>query len=80
MQSVEEAQRRTENIKHVKSTVKQGDDSAMVWGCFSAADVGELIFIDIKINVKIYLTILPENLKNECYKGKNFKIVQILPK
>ena len=33
-----------------KNEAKHGEGSVMVWGCFSAAEVGELDFIDTTMN------------------------------
>jgi hypothetical protein len=50
------------DIKNTTSTVKHGGGSVMVWGCFSAAGVGNLVFIDGIMDHKVYINILKENL------------------
>ncbi len=42
-------------------TVKHGGGSVLVWGCMSAAGVGELHFIDGIMNSQMYCSILKEN-------------------
>lgn len=68
-------------IENLKSTVKHGGGSVMVWGCVSAFGVGSLEFIDGKMNKWHYLNILKRNLKqsaeqmgiknNYCFYGDN---------
>ncbi len=48
--------------KCVLSTVKHGDGSVMVWGCMSAASIGELQFIEGTMNVNIYCHILKQSM------------------
>jgi hypothetical protein len=43
--------------------VKYAGGSVMVWGCFSAAGVGKLAFIDGIMDHKVYIQLLKENLK-----------------
>lgn len=43
-------------------TVKHGGGSALMWGCMSAAGVGELHFIDGIINSQMYCSILKEKM------------------
>jgi hypothetical protein len=43
--------------------VKYGGGSVMVWGCFSAAGVGKLAFIDGIMDHKVYIQLLKQNLK-----------------
>lgn len=43
-------------------TVKHGGGSVMVWGCMSAAGVGNLHFIEGIMDHKMYIRILKENL------------------
>lgn len=65
--------------KHLRPTVKHGGGSLMVWGCFSAAGTGNLVFIDGIMNKSSYLDILKANLKASAEKlgiGQNFKFYQ----
>lgn len=55
-------------IQNCKSTVKHGGGSAMLWGCMSAAGVGSLEFIDVKMNKWDYLNILKRNLRSSAEK------------
>lgn len=48
--------------KNLCPTVKHGGGSVMVWGCMSAAGVGNLVFIDGIMDWKEYLNILKNNL------------------
>ncbi len=43
-------------------TVKHGDGSVLLWGCMSAAGVGELHFIDGIMNSQKYYSILKEKM------------------
>ncbi len=43
-------------------TVKHGGGSVLMWGCMSAAGVGELHFIDGIMNSQIYCSILKEKM------------------
>lgn len=54
--------------KHIQATVKHGGAGVMVWGCMSAAGVGELVFIDEIMDKGLYLNILKENLKKSAQK------------
>lgn len=49
-------------------TFKHGGGSVMVWGCFSAAGVGNLHFIDGIMTAKGYINILKKNLKQSAEK------------
>ncbi len=42
-------------------TVKHGGGSVLMWGCMSAAGVGELHAIDGIMNLQMYCSILKEN-------------------
>lgn len=67
------------NIKNLRSTVKHGGGSVMVWGCMSAAGVGNLVFIDGIMDKNVYLDILKKNLKQSAEKLgilNNFKFYQ----
>ncbi len=43
-------------------TVKHGSGSVLMWGCMSAAGVGELHFIDGIMNSQMYCSILKEKM------------------
>ena len=47
----------------------------MVWGCFSYYGVGELVFIDVKMDALYYCNMLSSSLFNSVEKMKliNFK-------
>ena len=46
----------------VMPTVKHGGGNVMVWGCMSAAGVGELHFIEGNMNSNIYCKILQQSM------------------
>ena len=48
--------------KCVLSTVKHGGESVMVWGCMSAAGIGELQFIEGNMNANMYCDILKQSM------------------
>lgn len=48
--------------KHLVPTVKHGGGSLMLWGCMSAAGVGELVFISDTLNAVKYQEILEEKM------------------
>ena len=48
--------------KCVMPTVKHGGGNVMVWGCMSAAGVGELHFIDGNTNSNMYCEILQQSM------------------
>lgn len=54
--------------KNIKSTVKHGGGSVMVWGCIASSGVGELVFIDKIMDKHLYLNILKENLQKSAEK------------
>lgn len=54
--------------KNLRATVKHGGGSVMVWGCFSAAGVGSLVFIDGIMDRKVYINILRNNMKQSAEK------------
>jgi transposase len=53
-------------IQNTVPTVKHGGGSVMVWGCFSAAGVGKLAFIDGIMDHKGYIQILKDNLRTSA--------------
>lgn len=55
-------------VQNLNSTVKHGGESVMVWGCLSAAGVGNLEFIEGNMNKYDYLNILKKNLKSSAEK------------
>lgn len=50
------------NLKNLRPTVKHGGGHVMVWGCMSAAGVGNLHFIEGNMDKWMYLNILKKNL------------------
>lgn len=54
--------------KNTTPTVKHGGGSVMVWGCFSASGVGNLVFIEGIMNQHVYMALLKENLKASAQK------------
>lgn len=54
--------------KHLRHTVKHGGGSVMVWGCMAASVVGNLVFIDGKMDKPMHLNILRLNLKESVEK------------
>lgn len=46
------------NPKNVIRTVKHGGGNMLVWGCMSASGVGNLVFIDGKMDQHLYIDIL----------------------
>ena len=52
----------TANLQDTISTVKHGGGSIMLWGCFSSAGTGKLVWVDGKMDGAKYRTILEENL------------------
>ena len=48
--------------KSVMPTVKHGGGNVMVWGCMSAACVGELYFIEWNMNSNMYCEILQQSM------------------
>lgn len=55
-------------LKNLIPTVKHGGGSVMVWGCFSASGVGNLVFIETTMDRFVYLNILKNNLKQSVRK------------
>ena len=53
---------------HLRPTVKHGGGSLMVWGCMAASGVGELVFIEGKMDKMKYLSLLKENLHKSAEK------------
>ncbi len=49
--------------KNIIPTVKHGDGSVMVWGCFAASGPGRLAIIDGIMNSALYHKILKENVR-----------------
>lgn len=49
--------------ENLRPTVKHGGGNVMVWGCMSSGGVGQLVFIDEKMDRHLYRKILEENLQ-----------------
>ncbi len=61
---------------NLHATVKHGDGGVMVWGCFSASGVGNLVFIEGTLNKEGYVKILQDNVLQSPEKmglGHHFK-------
>ena len=59
----------------LKTNVKHGGGSVMVWDCMSASGVGKLVFIDGIMNHMMYLDVLKKKLKQNAIKlglGQDF--------
>lgn len=54
--------------RNLRATVKYGGGHVMVWGCFAASGVGNLEFIESKMNAEMYVDILKKNLKPSAAK------------
>ena len=54
--------------KCVMPTVKHGGRNVMVWGCMSAAGVGELHFIEGNMNSNMYCEILQQSMISSLQK------------
>ena len=54
--------------KNVIPTVKHGGGYVLVWGCMSAAGVGDLHFIEGIMNHVMYIDILKQNLRSSAIK------------
>lgn len=53
---------------NLKATVKHGGQSVMVWGCMTAFGVGDLVFIDGKLNAEKYRDLLRTHLRQSADK------------
>lgn len=72
--------KRNEEMKscNLRPTVKHSA-SVMVWGCMAASGVGQLVFIDEKLNKEGYLKILKNNVRQSAEQlgiGSTFKYYQ----
>ncbi|GBM05993.1 Transposable element Tc1 transposase [Araneus ventricosus] len=56
------------NPKNLLPTVKDGGGGIMVWGCFAASGMGNLVFIENNMDQCKYMNILKENLKISAQK------------
>lgn len=63
--------------KNLAATVKHGGGGVIVWGCMSAAGVGELEFIDGIMDKKYYMEILKRNVKKKCRKIEIARVIHI---
>lgn len=67
------------DVKNLRTTVKQGRESVMVWACMAATGVGNLVFIDENMDKNMYLRILKDNLLQSAEKlgvPNNFRFYQ----
>ncbi len=62
-------------VKCMVPTVKHGGGSVLMWGCMSAAGVGELHFIDGIMNSQMYCSILKENMPLVVVHFSNMTII-----
>lgn len=56
------------NKENLSATVKHGGGNIMIWGCMASNGVGNLKFIDCKMDRFVYLNILRFNLKSSAEK------------
>ncbi len=63
-------QKPNEELKklNLHATVKHGGGGVMVWGCFSASGVGNLVFIESTLNKEGYLKILRDSVLQSAEK------------
>lgn len=54
----------------INNSMKHGRGGVMVWGCMSAAGVGNLVIIEEIMNKTVYLNILKNNLNQSAEKFK----------
>ncbi|KAJ4438153.1 hypothetical protein ANN_14092, partial [Periplaneta americana] len=54
--------------KNLRATVKHGRGNVMIWGCVSASEVGELLFIEYIMKKEDYLHFLQHNLVKSAEK------------
>jgi len=67
------------DFKYLKPTIKHGNGSLMIWGCFSSEGVGKIEFIEGKMNALAYSKILNKNLLTSTEKlgiDSNFLFMQ----
>ncbi|GBN10735.1 Transposable element Tc1 transposase [Araneus ventricosus] len=67
------------NPKNLLPTVKHGGGGIMLWGCFAASGMGNLVFIENNMDQYKYINILKENLKISAQKfgiQNTFKLYQ----
>ncbi|GBL75713.1 Transposable element Tc1 transposase [Araneus ventricosus] len=67
------------NPKNLLPTVQHGGRGIMVWGCFAASGMGNLVFIENYMDQYKYINILKENLKISAPKlgiQNTFKLYQ----
>ena len=65
--------------KNLLPTVKHGGGSVMVWSCFTAAGVGNIEFIDVKMDSVYYKGKMERNIKDSANKlglGRRFLFQQ----
>ncbi|GBM94456.1 hypothetical protein AVEN_50289-1 [Araneus ventricosus] len=68
------------NPKNLLTTVEHGGGGIMVWGCFAASGMGNLVFIENNMDQYKYINIMKESLENICPRTWNSKQIQLVPR
>ncbi|GBM35875.1 hypothetical protein AVEN_134680-1 [Araneus ventricosus] len=66
------------NPKNLLPTINNGGGGIMIWGCFAASGMGNLVFIENNMDKYKNINILKENLENICPKTWNLKHIQVV--